>query len=122
MKNCIDCGTQFAETFNACPNCGCPADVCTTVSPTPHSPKQHLSQQPVSSGNTVSDIPSQSYFRLDYVKIFLIVAGGIALLGAFIVMGTDTVMLQKVTRNAFVALLFTIGITLIGLGASIKNR
>ncbi len=31
MKHCVDCGQQFESSLNACPNCGCPADVCTEL-------------------------------------------------------------------------------------------
>ncbi|MBR1474315.1 MAG: DUF805 domain-containing protein [Muribaculaceae bacterium] len=31
MKKCIDCGQQFADTLSACPNCGCPANLCDSI-------------------------------------------------------------------------------------------
>ena len=51
MKKCIDCGQQFADTLNACPNCGCPANLCDNVT-TQQPGQQQSAQQATTSVNS----------------------------------------------------------------------
>ena len=50
MKICIDCGQQFADTLSACPNCGCPANLCENI--TTQQPGQQSAQQATTSVNS----------------------------------------------------------------------
>ena len=50
MKKCIDCGQQFADTLSACPNCGCPANLCDNI--TTQLPGQQSAQQATTSVNS----------------------------------------------------------------------
>ena len=50
MKKCIDCGQQFADTLSACPNCGCPANLCENI--TTQLPGQQSAQQATTSVNS----------------------------------------------------------------------
>jgi len=51
MKKCIDCGQQFADTLSACPNCGCPANLCENIT-TQQPGQQQSAQQATTSVNS----------------------------------------------------------------------
>ena len=120
-KKCIDCGQQFADTLSACPNCGCPANLCDNVTtqqpiqPEPQLPKlEHVAQQPVASGNGMIDTSK--------LFIFFIIAGSLALLGALVVICSDTMRGVASLMYAMFFILLSMGIALIGLGVSISRK
>lgn len=119
MKQCIDCGQTFAETLHACPNCGCPAELCQSKVP---NPQEQSAQNPHVHYQTTTPLHNKQEIDLGSFKVWCIVVGAIAILGFFIVMRTETVRLQEVNRTGFSYLFLTIGLILIGLGVSIKHK
>lgn len=143
MKQCVDCGKQFSDELNACPSCGCPAEECPQVvvmskpdtsskaaNDNPVKPMQQATAPQPTMPYAPQQVQSQAVVPqpgfpnvIDYSKrrLFYLIAGGIALLGALVVIASDTMVgVASLMYGMFFALL-SAGITLIGMGISIKQ-
>lgn len=133
MKKCSDCDQLFDETLSSCPNCGCPVENCKTIDMqnihaySINQPTQPNTGQPWLNKSGQQPLPAQQPINnagsVDYAsrRVFFILAGSIACLGAFAVLMGEIVRMMVPVMMGFFFLLITAGITLIGLGISIRR-
>ena len=115
MKKCIDCGHTFADNLEACPSCGCPADLCPViVQPMTNAQhqQQNYAQQPTGPQNcsyktTDTGTSSERIIKKlgDVIWWILVIGAGLNALIKLIAMG---IAIDHMSDNEVVYALTTI--------------